>query len=156
MVVVGRAAIFPQPSYFFGGEGGNSGPAEKRRRGRTRKGFPSAMEPRIAESVSRASDTPGSPRGTGLVTADIAPQLSFPPALLYPGPILIAYTRHSFVPPSFCFFVFFIIIISFFSPRFKIHISKSHSRVVKQLTLIANWCQARRSTCPPSERPPRR
>lgn len=73
-----QGQLFPQPSYFLGGEGGNSGPAEKKRRGRTRKGFPGAMEPRIAGSVSRATDTQGSPRGTGLVTAGITPQLFFP------------------------------------------------------------------------------
>lgn len=72
-----QGKLFPQPSYFLGGEGGNSGPAEKKRRGRTRKGFPGAMEPRIAGSVSRATDTQGSPRGTGLVTAGITPQLFF-------------------------------------------------------------------------------
>lgn len=33
------------------------------------------MEPRIAGSVSRATDSQGSPQGTGLVTAGIAPQL---------------------------------------------------------------------------------
>lgn len=33
------------------------------------------MEPRIAGSVSRATDSQESPQGTGLVTAGIAPQL---------------------------------------------------------------------------------
>lgn len=68
----------PSLPIIWGGEGGNSGAAEKRRRGRTREGFPSAMEPHIAGNVSRASDTQGSPRGTGLVTAGIAPQLFRP------------------------------------------------------------------------------
>lgn len=33
------------------------------------------MEPRIAGSVSKETDTQESPQGTGLVTAGIAPQL---------------------------------------------------------------------------------
>lgn len=96
-----QGQLFPQPSYFLGGEGGNSGPAEKKRRGRTRKGFPGAMEPRIAGSVSRATDTQGSPRGTGLVTAGITPQLFFP------GPILITYTRATALYRHHCLFIYF-------------------------------------------------
>lgn len=123
-----RGSSPPQLSYFLGGgEEGNSGPAEKRRRGRTRKGFPSAMEPRIAESVSRASDTQGSPRGTGIVNAEIAPQLflSPPPSLLNQGPILIAHKNHSFVPPSLSSPLFFLHVLKFMPQRL-IHASSSN------------------------------
>lgn len=50
-------------------------PAGKTKWERSQKGFPSTMEPRIAGSVSRATDSQESPQGTGLVTAGIAPQL---------------------------------------------------------------------------------
>lgn len=127
-----RGSFPPQLSYFLGGgEEGNSGPAEKRRRGRTRKGFPSAMEPRIAESVSRASDTQGSPRGTGIVNAEIAPQLFFV------SPSKPSQSRTYFnriQKPQLCTAI--IVFPPFFSPCFKIHAAKTDSRVVKQLTLI--------------------
>lgn len=81
LVAVSGASLcggaFSSPFSFFWKAGGNSYPAEKKSRETSEKGFPSTMEPRTAGSVSRAPDARGSPRGTGLVTAGIAPQLCF-------------------------------------------------------------------------------
>lgn len=96
--------------------------------GRTRAGFPSAMEPRTAESVSSAPDSPGSLQGMGLSLLTSHPNFSLHTSL----------TRTYFnriLTSQLCTAIIVFFVLSFYPPS----VLKFTSRRVFPASSHNNW-----------------